>query len=108
MKQAAGSGRRTARWAVRPQCLTAVAAAAAGAATMEQGEQQQQQQPPRGDEPRLRGINSGTHFLFCGGRIVVGACGCLCCCREAVDRRGRPCRALPPAAYPRAAAPSCV
>lgn len=23
-------------------------------------------------EPRVRGINSGTHFLFCGGRIVVG------------------------------------
>ncbi|PSC73003.1 putative S-acyltransferase 7 [Micractinium conductrix] len=24
------------------------------------------------EEPRMRGINTGTHFLFCGGRFVVG------------------------------------
>ncbi|KAL4441862.1 hypothetical protein ABPG77_003778 [Micractinium sp. CCAP 211/92] len=24
------------------------------------------------EPPRVRGINSGTHFLFCGGRLVVG------------------------------------
>jgi len=38
---------------------------------IQQGEEQQQEQAQ--EEPRMRGINSGTHFLFCGGRIVVGA-----------------------------------
>lgn len=31
-----------------------------------------QQQNGEQQEPRLRGINTGTHFVFCGGRITIG------------------------------------
>lgn len=35
------------------------------------------------EPPRVRGINSGTHFLFCGGRLVVGALQGLLACAMA-------------------------